>query len=118
MTEQPVRKQTSNTGLTFRAVVLALALMPVNTYFIITNEVKYISTLATTMSLIYNVIISLTVLIIINTLIKRFFPRFALQQGEAHDHLHDALTLLNDCRPRRDANRRANSLARFLVRHP
>ena len=82
MTEQPIRKQTSNTGLTFRAVVLALALMPVNTYFIITNEVKYIGTLATTMSLIYNVIISLTVLIIINTLIKRFFPRFALQQGE------------------------------------
>ena len=82
MTEQPIGNQTSNKGLTFRAVVIALTLMPVNTYFIITNEVKYIGTLATTMSLIYNVIISLTVLIIINALIKRFFPRFALQQGE------------------------------------
>ncbi len=82
MTEQPIGNQPPHTGLTFRAVILALALMPVNTYFIITNEVKYIGTLATTMSLIYNVVISLTVLIIVNALLKRFLPRFVLQQGE------------------------------------
>ena len=83
MTEQSTdNNQTPHPGLTLRAVILALALMPVNTYFIITNEVKYIGTLATTMSLIYNVVISLTVLIIVNTLIKRFFPRVALRQGE------------------------------------
>lgn len=71
-----------NVGVTFRAVILGLLLIPINTYFIMANHLLFWSTLPTTLSLIYNVIITLTILIIINFLIQRFFPNFALKQGE------------------------------------
>ena len=82
MTKQTESYQAPDAGLTFRAVVLGLVLIPVNTYFIIVNEVKYIGTLATTVSLIYNVVITLTVLIALNHPMKRLVPRFALKRGE------------------------------------
>ena len=74
--------QKPNASVTFRAVILGLALIPVNSYCIMANHLKYWSTLPTTISLIYNVIITLMVLIPVNFLIKRFLPRFALTQGE------------------------------------
>ena len=74
--------QKPNASVTLRAVILGLALIPVNSYCIMANHLKYWSTLPTTISLIYNVIITLMVLIPVNFLIKRFLPRFALTQGE------------------------------------
>jgi len=82
MTVQTKNRQTPNVGVTFRAVILGLILIPVNTYFIMANHLKYWSTLPTTISLIFNVVITLTVLIVFNLLIRRFLPRFALKQGE------------------------------------
>lgn len=69
-------------GVTLRAVLLGLALIPVNTFFIMANHVKYWSTLATTMALIFNVVIILAALTAINLGIRRVSPRFALNQGE------------------------------------
>ena len=82
MTEKIKNYQTQSAGVTFRAVILGLALIPVNTYFIMANHLKYWSTLPTTISLIYNVIITLIVLIPFNLLIRRFLPSFALKRGE------------------------------------
>jgi len=82
MTKKTKNYQTPNVGVTFRAIILGLLLIPVNSYFIMANHLKYWSTLPTTISLIYNVIITLMVLIPVNFLIKRFLPRFALKQGE------------------------------------
>ncbi|MBI1929587.1 hypothetical protein HYR99_35740 [Candidatus Poribacteria bacterium] len=59
-----------------------MILIPVNTYFIMANHLKYWSTLPTTMSLIYNVIITLMVLMTFNLLLQYVLPRFALKQGE------------------------------------
>ena len=74
--------QTTTVSVTFRAVLLGLLLIPVNTYFIMANHLRFWSTLPTTMALIYNVVITLTVLISFNLLLKRFLPRFALKQQE------------------------------------
>ena len=82
MTKDIQTNQNPNLGVTFRAVILGLLLIPINTYFIMANHLLFWSTLPTTLSLIYNVIITLTILIIINFLIQRFFPNFALKQGE------------------------------------
>ena len=82
MAEQTFKHQKPHLGVTFRAVTLGLLLIPVNTYFIMANHLKFWSTLPTTMSLIYNVVITLMVLIPFNFLLKRFLPRFALKQGE------------------------------------
>ena len=82
MTRQTKDRQKSNAGVTFRAVILGIILTPVNTYFIMANHLRYWSALPTTISLIFNVIITLAVLITFNSLIQRFLPRFALRQGE------------------------------------
>ena len=74
--------QTGPSGVTFRAILLGIILIPPNTYFIMANHLRYRSTLPTTMSLIYNVVVTLVVLTYLNFLVKRLLPRFALRQGE------------------------------------
>jgi len=82
MTKLAKNHNTSEAGVTLRAVFLGLLLIPVNTYFIMDNHLKYWSTLPSTISLIYNVVITLTVLITFNLLLRYFLPNFALKQGE------------------------------------
>ena len=69
-------------GVTFRAILIGIFLIPPNTYFIMANHLRFWSTLPTTMSLIYNVIVTLVVLTGLNLLLKKLLPRFALRQGE------------------------------------
>ena len=75
-------QQSQQPGVTFRAILIGIILIPPNTYFIMANHLRFWSTLPTTMSLIYNVVITLTVLISLNFLIRLLIPRFALRQGE------------------------------------
>ena len=74
--------QAGHPGVTFRAILIGIILIPPNTYFIMANHLRYRSTLPTTMSLIYNVVVTLVVLTCLNSLVKRLLPRFALRQGE------------------------------------
>ena len=74
--------QPGHPGVTFRAILLGIILIPPNTYFIMANHLRYWSTLPTTMSLIYNVVVTLVVLTCLNFLVKWLLPRFALRQGE------------------------------------
>lgn len=69
-------------GVTIRAIILGLLLLTVNTYFIMANGIAYGRSFPTTISIIFNVVITLTVLIVINGVLKRLWPRFALRQGE------------------------------------
>ena len=73
--EQPLRLMPS---ITFRAVGLGLLLIPVNTYFILANYLRYVSTMPTTMSLIYNVVMTLTLLTGFNLFFRRFFLNWCL----------------------------------------
>ena len=74
--------QSGHPGVTFRAILLASFLFLRNSYFIMANHLRYWSTLPTTMSLIYNVVVTLAVLTCLNFLMKLLLPRFALRQGE------------------------------------
>ncbi|MFC1719435.1 DUF6785 family protein [Candidatus Poribacteria bacterium] len=69
-------------GVTLRAVILGLLLIPANTYFIMANGIAYGRSFPTTVSIMFNVVITLTVLIIINSILKFLWPRSALKQGE------------------------------------
>ena len=82
MTKSANSLQTSGSGVTLRAVILGLILIPVNIYFIMANVLNYWSTIPTIISLIFNVVITLTILVAFNLLIRRYTPRFALRQGE------------------------------------
>ena len=70
-----LKPNSPSVGVTLRSVVLALLLIPINTYFIMANHLRFWSTLPTTMSLIYNVVITLTVLIALNSLLRRMKQR-------------------------------------------
>ena len=75
-------QHTSHPGVTFRAILIGIILIPPNSYFIMANHLRFWSTLPTTMSLIYNVVITLTLLTCLNFLLKFLLPRYALRQGE------------------------------------
>jgi hypothetical protein len=68
--------------VTLRAVLLALLLMPFNAYWIILMEVTRYSGHPTTISLFFNVVFLLVVLIALNALLRKVAPRLALTPGE------------------------------------
>ena len=76
------QQQKMHLGVTFRAILIGIILIPPNSYFIMANHLRFWSTLPTTMSLIYNVVITLTLLTCLNFLLKLIIPRYALRQGE------------------------------------
>ena len=69
-------------GVTLRALIIAVILIPINCYWVVELEaIKYISH-PTTVSLFYNAVFSILVLICLNLLLRKFLPKFALSQGE------------------------------------
>lgn len=68
--------------VTLRAVLLALVLMPLNALWVVEIEVIRYSGHPTTISLFFNVVFILVVLLCLNGLVRRFRPRWALSPGE------------------------------------
>ena len=69
-------------GVTWRAILIALILIPPNVFWIVEVELVWHSGHPTTISLFWNVVLNLFVLILINLFIKRVAPNAALTQGE------------------------------------
>ncbi len=69
-------------GVTTRAVVIALLLMPVNAYWITQMAIVRYEGHPTTVSLFFNTVFALVVLLALNGLIHRFLPRLALHRNE------------------------------------
>ena len=76
-----VKQRNKGKGVTLRSVVLSAFIIPFNAYFLINNHV-YLSGLATTISLFYNVIIILTIIISINFGVRLIIPAGGLSRGE------------------------------------
>ena len=72
----------SSAVVSLRSVVLGSLLIPLNNYFIMWNHLRYWSTLPTTISLIYNVVITVVVLVSLNVVIRIIAPEFVFQRGE------------------------------------
>src|SRR5436309_2594173 len=69
-------------GVTWRAILIGTLLIPVNTYWIIEVEGIWHSNHATAMSLFWNTVFCLFLLVALNLVLKRYTPRFAFSQGE------------------------------------
>ena len=67
--------------VTLHAVLLALLLLPVNAYWVINMEVIRYSGHPTTISLFFNVVFILALLLIANGLLKRIAPHLAFAPG-------------------------------------
>lgn len=68
-------------SVSLRSISIGVILIIPNVYFLINNHV-YLSGLPTTISLFYNVIITLSVIVLINIFINKFAKHRALTQGE------------------------------------
>lgn len=69
-------------GVTLKSILIASILIPINCYWVIEMEVIRYSGHPVTISLFFNVIFSLLVVMSFNQLLKRFIPRLALIQSE------------------------------------
>ena len=78
----PDNKPEREAGVTARAVCIALVLIPLNCYWCI-RQGEISSNTPTTLSLIFTAVFTLFFLTLFNTFVlRRFFTRFALSQGE------------------------------------
>jgi len=69
-------------GISLRAVIIAIAFLPINSYWIVQTELVHYSSHPTTLSLLFNVILFIFFLIGVNLLISKFLPRYAFSQQE------------------------------------
>jgi len=75
-------KESSGVGVTWRAVGIALVLMPLQSWWIVQMEVIRYNTWPTMLSLPLHTLFILLALVGINALIKRRAPKRALDHGE------------------------------------
>jgi hypothetical protein len=86
ITQNPNGKTYQNASLksqvTFRALILASILIPINGIWLIQMEEMRYSGHPTTASLFFNVVFWVLLLVLLNFLLKRILPKFAFSQGE------------------------------------
>jgi len=68
--------------VTWRSIIIGLVLIPLNTYWIMTVEGIWHSGHPTAMSIMWNVVFNIFVLVLINLGLKRYAPKYALTQSE------------------------------------
>lgn len=78
----PLQGTTKGRGVTFRSVLLALILLPLNAYWVVQMEVVRYSAHPTTISLFFNAVFVLLVLTVLNIGVRRIAPKLALERGE------------------------------------
>jgi hypothetical protein len=76
----PARPRTR--GVTWRSLLVAIILMPLNAYWLVQMEIVRYSAHPTTISLLFNVVFIILVLTVANLGLRRLAPRAALTQGE------------------------------------
>lgn len=72
----------SNPRVTWRAVLVAAVLIPPNAYWVFNAEVVYASIHATVLSIFFNCVFCLTVLIALNAVLRRVWPQAAMSSYE------------------------------------
>jgi uncharacterized protein DUF6785/uncharacterized protein DUF6784 len=84
---RPGRERAAGTGgpaVTWRSVGLSLFLIPVNAYWLVQMERIRYSAHPTTVSLFFNAVFILLVVTLLNALIGRYRPDWALRRGELY----------------------------------
>lgn len=69
-------------GVTWRAILIGLLFIPLNSYWIVRSETEGGIFYSTTSSLFCNVVFILFILLLLNEVVKWFLPSSALAQGE------------------------------------
>ena len=69
-------------GITRRSLLIGFLLIPLNSYWIVQTEIVRYAGHPTTTSLFFNVIFCLAILVFVNALLHRYWPRAAFSQAE------------------------------------
>lgn len=69
-------------AFTLRSLITGIALIPVNLYWLMKAEVVWVSVYSTVLSLFFNVVFCIFVLALLNILLRRYLPSFAMNRGE------------------------------------
>ena len=81
--ESPVKSHMSqHSNIRLRAILISLALAPINIYIVVQWETVWNTQYPTTMTIFYNVIFTFFFVVILNIPLKRWAPRVALSQQE------------------------------------
>jgi len=72
----------SRERISLRAVIVVIAFLPINSYWIVQTELVHYSSHPTTLSLLFNVILFMFFLMGVNLLILKLLPRYAFSQQE------------------------------------
>ncbi len=71
-----------NPGVTWRSVLISVLLIPPNAYWIIQLELVWGGTYPSVITLLFNVVFTLFIIVVLNLLIRCFAPGAALSYGE------------------------------------
>jgi len=80
--ERQAAHQWTARAVTWRSLLLGTVLVPLNAYWVVQMEIIRYSAHPTTISLFFNVIFIILVLAMLNLLVARIRPRWALTQAE------------------------------------
>ena len=69
-------------GVTLRAVLIGIAFIPINVYLVVQWETVWDIQDPTTLTIAFNAVFCLFLLIVVNLPFRRYFPSAALHQGE------------------------------------
>lgn len=78
----PSSPEISTHGVTLKSILISIVLIPINCYWVIEMEVIRYSGHPVTISLFFNVIFSLFLIVGFNQLLRRYIPKMALVQSE------------------------------------
>ena len=78
----PIKTLAPKPGVTWRSVLIGAFLIPPNAYWIIQLELVWGGTYPSVITLLFNVVFSLFVVILLNLLSRRFLPSSTLSDGE------------------------------------
>ena len=75
-------QQDKSSKIRLRAIIIGAILIPPNCYWVMQMEAVRYSGRPTIIPLFFNVIFNIFILILVNFLLKKILPRYALRQGE------------------------------------
>ena len=75
-------KPNQDTAVTWRAILIAILLIPLNSYWIMQMEAIYYSAHSTLVALFFNVVFNLLILIVLNIPLRKISPKLVFRQGE------------------------------------
>jgi len=71
-----------NKSVTPRSLLIGAVLIPINLYWLMQAEVVWVSVYSTVLSLFFNVTFCIFVLALLNIILRKYLPRFAMNRGE------------------------------------